>query len=719
MLRRVLLLGVNLGLGAGISEEISKPAASESRPIRKVITLLEEIKAQVEKEASADLTAYEKYMCWCETNEREKTAAIKTAEQRIEELGSTIEKSTAEAGVLKTEIAGLKEDIEADSDAVAKAASVREKEKSQFLAEEADVKETVSLLGQAIEVLAKVQLLQKHGGSAKEAREAAATLLQVREALAGKRSGGFRGVMQQDLFDVLGSFQDLAVDITGNKAVLARSSASALAQGALEAGQPNGLQGQAAGAKSYNSRSGGILGMLSEMKDEMSRDLSKAQKQDFEAEVTFQKLRAAKLTEIKIANKQKDAKQARLADSLDAAAKAKRDGESTEEALAADRGFVGNMRETCKAEDKEYQERSAVRTEEVRALGEALAILSTDDARDLYGKTMSFIQVVTSGRTAAQDQAVESSRKRIAEVAWRHGSWALATLAVRMRLDSFTKVKEAMDNMLTELEKQQREESAKFQLCNKNIDETEDTIKEGENLKQDLEQKHQALTNTIEALKSEIEGLKSDEQAMEVSVKQAGEERKEQNMVFQSSISDQRATINILNKALARLKSFYSFGQAGARGLRRQEPGAAVAPPPPSPKDYQKSAGAGGVLQLLAKIIKDAEIAEQELAQSEQKAQQDYASLVKDATASIEADRTAIDQKTAQVAESSSERSETEEAQIANGEDLSNQGNLLKAHHLECDYLVKYYTMRQQARAEEMDSIKDAKAILSGADFGK
>jgi len=27
--------------------------------------------------------------------------------------------------------------------------------------------------------------------------------------------------------------------------------------------------------------------------------------------------------------------------------------------------------------------------------------------------------------------------------------------------------------------------------------------------------------------------------------------------------------------------------------------------------------------------------------------------------------------------------------------------------------------MRQKARAEEMDSIKEAKAILSGADFGK
>jgi len=459
--------------------------------------------------------------------------------------------------------------------------------------------------------------------------------------------------------------------------------------------------------------------MLREMKDRVGKDLATAQRQDLESEVAFQKLRAAKLAELKAASEQKESKEAQLAENLDETAKAKEDKVTTAEALAADKGFLGNMRETCDVEDKEYKERAAVRSEEIRALGEALTILTADDARDLYAKTMSFIQIDASGRTAAQDMAVERSMKRIAELARRHRSWAMAALAVRMRLDTFTKVKEAMDKMLAELEKQQKEESAKLEFCKKQIDETEDTITEGEHLKEDLAQKHQALTNTIETLKAEIAGLESDVKDMTVSMKQAGEERKEQNIVFQSSVADQRATISILNKALARLKAFYTLDQVSARGMQRQEPGAAVPPPPPSPKEYRKSAGAGGVLQLLAKIIKTAEIAEQELAQGEQKAQQDYSTFVKDATASIEADRAAIDQKAMQVAEANSKKSETEEAQLANGEDLSKQNDLLKAHHLQCDFIVKYYDVRQKARAEEMDSIKEAKAILSGADFEK
>ena len=37
--------------------------------------------------------------------------------------------------------------------------------------------------------------------------------------------------------------------------------------------------------------------------------------------------------------------------------------------------------------------------------------------------------------------------------------------------------------------------------------------------------------------------------------------------------------------------------------------------------------------------------------------------------------------------------------------------------HSECDWLLKYFDLRKQARAEESDNLKKAKATLSGADF--
>ena len=46
----------------------------------------------------------------------------------------------------------------------------------------------------------------------------------------------------------------------------------------------------------------------------------------------------------------------------------------------------------------------------------------------------------------------------------------LASLAVRVKLDAFTKVKAAMDKMLAELQEQQKVEYAKWETCKKDID---------------------------------------------------------------------------------------------------------------------------------------------------------------------------------------------------------------------------------------------------------
>merc|ERR1712113_857374 len=95
------------------------------------------------------------------------------------------------------------EDIAADQDALAEATAVRAKENDAFLAEEADMKETIALLTEAIAVLEKVQLLQKNGAKG-DLKRAETVLLQVRSIVA-TRFPKFQNVMQRDLFDLLGS----------------------------------------------------------------------------------------------------------------------------------------------------------------------------------------------------------------------------------------------------------------------------------------------------------------------------------------------------------------------------------------------------------------------------------------------------------------------------------------------------------------------------------
>eukprot|EP00429_Kryptoperidinium_foliaceum_P050495 CAMPEP_0176106300 /NCGR_PEP_ID=MMETSP0120_2-20121206/53345_1 /TAXON_ID=160619 /ORGANISM="Kryptoperidinium foliaceum, Strain CCMP 1326" /LENGTH=732 /DNA_ID=CAMNT_0017440423 /DNA_START=78 /DNA_END=2276 /DNA_ORIENTATION=- len=712
-------------LGAG---NATSAVAADMKPIRKVITLIEEMKVQCDKDAEEDLKAYDKFMCWCKTNEKEKGEAIEAGKAHIDELNAFLEEAAAKEGELKTLIATLTQEIADDQDALATATATREKEFEAFQAAEADMKETKALLREAIQVLEKVQLVQKQKAPVDLSR-AREVLLQVRDRV--QKHPKFQGVMQKDLFDVFGSLESF---VKRNDVFLPRRAAASFEQEANrllpwekseeqmgKEAKPNDLKGAAAGAKSYNSRSGGILGLLAQMEDQFSEDLSEAQKADFIAEVNFQNLRAAKLGEIEAATQQKEDAETELADLLNKVAQSKRDLERTQEAIAADEEFLANMRKDCEHEDEEYKKRAEVRSQEQVALAETIKILTEDDARDLYDKTMSFLQVDAASTAAARERAVSRVVSRIAKIAKAHKNWALVGLAVRVRLDAFTKVKEAMDKMHAELAKQQKEEYAKWELCKKEIDRTEDDIKVGEHLKEDLDEQHLQLVNQIDQLNSEIEALKKEEQELMVALKQAGEQRKEANELFQTSVMDQRAVINILNKALARLKQFYqpSAELVEVSAHEPNQPGFAVAPRPKGGKAYAKSAGSGGVIQLIMKVIEDAELEEQQLAQDEQSAQADYSEFVQVTTTNIEKDRALVAEKTELVAQTEAAKSETEEKQLSNDESLAKLNDLLKAHHVECDYVLKYFDIRQKARQEEMDAITDAKAVLSGANFGK
>jgi hypothetical protein len=718
---KLAIAAIMAAAGRASSAPMGVAVQAVSNPLGKVVTLLREMKAQVEGEATTDDASYEKYSCWCKTSDAEKTTAVKDATARIDELDNFLAEADSLSAKLKTEIEGLVFDIDESKTALAEATAGREKERSNFEAEEADMKETIGLLKQAVDVLSKVQLVQKQSdadANREQLKVAAEMLLQVKRVVKEKNPK-YVEVMQKDLYDILGSLEDSGASFSSNPLLTRRSVA------ALEQADPTNLQGAAANAKSYNSRSGSIFGILAEMKDEFERDLGNAQKEELQALILYNNLKTSKVAEIAAATKQKKAKHATLAELENKVAKSRKEKAALGKSRAADEAFLQNLRETCADEASQYESRVTVRSEEIRALGEAITILTEDDARDLFGKTMSFLQISNeatssvASRELAQKRAAQLAMNRVMMTARKHNDWSLASVAVRVQLDSFTKVRQMMDKMVLELKNQQKNEDEKLSTCNKDIDVTEDEIKVNENQAEDLNEKHTAITNSLSALSTDIAKLSDDVSSMEISLKAAGENRKQENEVFVTSVSDQRATIEILEKALARLKLFYggatlSQVRAHAEGARAER----VDPPPPTPSDYRKSAASGGVIQLLMKIIADAEMVESVLEKSEQKSQKDYATLAADTTASIQANRAAIAEMQGAVAEAEGGKSETEGSQLANEEARGKLHELLAAHHVDCDWLVKYFDVRRDARSEEMQAIEEAKAILAGANYG-
>merc|ERR1719390_525925 len=119
---------------------------AKNRPVSKVITLLNDMVKQLEKEAKEDGETFDTMMCWCETNDKGKTKAIADGESTIAELTAAIESFTALSSKLNTEIANLEKEVAENTEALEKATAVRQKELAEFNAEEKSSLQTISSL---------------------------------------------------------------------------------------------------------------------------------------------------------------------------------------------------------------------------------------------------------------------------------------------------------------------------------------------------------------------------------------------------------------------------------------------------------------------------------------------------------------------------------------------------------------------------------------------
>merc|ERR1719498_1513789 len=110
----------------------------------------------------------------------------------------------------------------------------------------------------------------------------------------------------------------------------------------------------------------------------------------------------------------------------------------------------------------------------------------------------------------------------------------LSALAVRMRLDSFTKVKATLQDMADKLTKEKEEDIKHKDVCNDNFNKNDAATQENERKKAKLIAK--------------IDNLQ---------MKRAGEDRELENKDYQLVVADQRATEKLLEGSLAILKGFY------------------------------------------------------------------------------------------------------------------------------------------------------------------
>merc|ERR1719492_752903 len=370
------------------------------------------------------------------------------------------------------------------------------------------------------------------------------------------------------------------------------------------------------------------------------------------------------------------------------------------------------LKEKCQMTDKEWEERQKTRQLEMEAVSKALAVLSGDDAHDLFTRTFNPALLQEVSAEVSQRRAAASAV--LSRVAKKLNNPRLSAIAAKVKLDAFTRVKKMIDEMIAQLLKEKEDEINHKDFCvdEFNANQLETETKERE--KKDLIAHIEELEATINALAEAIATLKSEIAEMQVQLKRAGEDREKQNKEFQLTVADQRETQRLLKAALGVLQDFY--GKAAAPSLvQRQEP--VGPPPPPGFEAYKNNAASGGVMSMIQQIISDAKAMEAEAIRSEEDAQKAYEDFVKETNNSIEAKSRDIVNKSEEKAKAETELVETKkekEAVLLELEQLSNYNAEL---HQSCDFVLKNFDVRQTARDEEVEALRQAKAILSGAKF--
>jgi len=678
---------------AGVVSASRAETTNSANPIRRVVTMMQDMQKKIIAEGERDEELFEKFMCYCKNGGADLTASITAAENKQPQLTASITEAKAQKEQLEKDLTQHKADREEAKGAIATATALRNKEAAAYAKDKSDMDTNIAAMGKAVTALEK----------------------------------GATGFLQTTAASVIRKLT-VEMDISSTDRDVLTSFLSS--------------------SSGYAPQSGEITGILKEMKDTMEKALSDATAAETESLGNFEALVAAKEKEIASNSQAIESKTARLGETGVNIVAMEEDLDDTTKALIEDQKFLANMETDCKTKEAEYDVVKTTRGEELVALSDTIKILNDDDALDLFKKTLpsaSLLQVQVSSK--------EVKRAALKALAGHNDTRLdLISMAIKGKKFSFDKVLKMIDDMVVLLGKEQKDDEAKKAYCEKEIDTTEDEVKELDLQISDLEKAIEDAKEQTAVLAEEIKALIASVKALDKSVAEATEQRQAENSEYKETMQGNNAAKELLSIAKNRLNKFYNPTQYKAPPKRElseedriavnmggeapptEAPGGiagtgvtafvqlddTVAPPPPPEavgaykKKGQESAG---ILTLIDMLVADLDKEIQELTVDEKDAQADYEKFIEDSAEKRTQDTKSIEDKESAKADLETKLVEDDLEKKDKLKEAYNTALTLKDLHLECDWLLSNFDARKEARAGEVDSLKKAKAVLSGADY--
>jgi len=283
-----------------------------ANPIRKIVTLMQNMQKEIEAEGVKEKELFDKFMCFCSANTGDLGKAEADAKAKSEEMAAKLKSEEAEKSQLEQELVDHKSDRETAKSDLAEATTLREKEAAEFSAMKADSETNIASLASAIPAIEKGM--------------GAASLLQMP---AGQR-----------LQKLVESYTNM--DPMDRRQVLAF------------------LQG---GSDEMSAGSGEILGIMKQMKEEMESNLAGAEKDEAAAVDGFNSLKASKETEIEVATEAIETKMGRSGELAVSVVQTKDALEDALDEIKNAGEYAEQLAAQCAEKEKEWAVRQKARAE--------------------------------------------------------------------------------------------------------------------------------------------------------------------------------------------------------------------------------------------------------------------------------------------------------------------------------------------------------------------
>jgi hypothetical protein len=331
-------------------------------PVSKVVKLLDDMKEQLEEDADADDETDEEMQCWCKQNDKALTKAIADNTDLSAALTTEIEELRAKSQQLNTEIETTNKEVDDNQKGLETASAMRKKDMHEFNAAESST---------------------------------ATSIKQIDGAVAAIAAGTGKAMMQQEITLDEGSHITKALKLAKHGDVLwalhsekERQIIAKIMSHERDLGFIQTDARQAAKQTVLKAPSDIIYGTLRGMSDAFKENLAKLQQDENDAQAKHESLKKGKTEEIDAGVAMVEEKTATLADTDERAAAARVELDDTDEALAQDTEFLAKVKEQCAYHAKVFAQRKIDRMTEIEAVNKANYILTHDDAKDQFTKTL-------------------------------------------------------------------------------------------------------------------------------------------------------------------------------------------------------------------------------------------------------------------------------------------------------------------------------------------